>query len=134
MKKKQSSMKYLFLLGRVLFALIFIIKPLDHFSNALIHHADQMGVPLSNFFVPLWGVLALLGGLSVLLGFKPKVGAWLIVIFLFPTTFYMHPFWMSESFFSNMMQSYCFWKNISMMGAALMITYMGSGPYSVDKA
>lgn len=124
-------MKYLFLLGRILFALIFIIKPLEHFSDTMVTHANNMGVPMSNFFVPFWGVLALLGGLSILLGFKPKIGAWLIVIFLFPTTFYMHPFWGAKSFFDGMMHSYCFWKNIAMMGAALMITYTGSGPYSI---
>lgn len=126
-------MKYIFLAGRILFSLIFIVKPLEHFSESVIARGCDMGVPMPGFLVPLWGFVALLGGLSILLGFKPKIGAWLLVAFLFPTTLYMHPFWSSQSSFETMMQGYCFWKNISMMGAALMLTYTGSGHFSVQK-
>ncbi len=125
-------MKVVFLIGRILFSMIFIVKPLEHFSGQLIDHADSMGVPMSGVMVPVWGVLALLGGLSILLGFRAKIGALLIVIFLLPTTFYMHPFWTSETTFAQMMQGYCFWKNLALMGGALMITYFGSGPLSLS--
>ena len=124
-------MRYLFLLGRVLFSLVFIIKPLGHFSSTMIDHAETMGVPSPNFMVPFWGLLGILGGLSILLGFRARIGAWLIVIFLFPSTFYMHPFWNYETSFVSMMQGLCFWKNFSLMGAALMMTYTGSGPLSL---
>ncbi len=126
-------MKYLLLLGRILFSAIFIIKPLDHFSSKMIDHATLTGVPMAMLLVPLAGIIAFLGGLSILLGYKAKIGAWLIVIFLLPTAFVMHKFWQSTDPFSMMMHQYCFWKNISMLGAALMITYFGSGPLSFDK-
>ena len=125
-------MRYIFLIGRVLFSLIFIIKSFDHFSSKTVDYAASMGVPIAAFLVPFWGVVALLGGLSVLLGFKAKLGAWLIVIFLIPTTFYMHPYWDAKASFDAMMHHYCFWKNISMLGAALMISYTGSGPCSLS--
>jgi putative oxidoreductase len=126
-------MKYILLLGRILFSLIFLIKSLEHFSGKMIDHAAGMGVPMASVFVPLAGLIALLGGLSILLGYKAKVGAWLLVIFLLPTTFMMHRFWHATDSFSIMMHQYCFLKNLSMLGAALMISYFGSGPMSLDR-
>jgi putative oxidoreductase len=125
--------KYIFVIGRVLFSLVFIVKPVEHFSQAMIDHAARMGVPFASILVPLWGALGLLGGLSILLGYKATTGAWLLVLFLIPTTLYMHPFWNSQEAFSKMMHSYCSWKNLAMLGAALMITQTGSGPLSLRK-
>lgn len=126
-------MKYIFLLGRILFSAIFIIKSFCHFSPKMMDHAVEMGVPAASILVPVSGILALLGGLSILLGYKAKVGAWLLVIFLFPVTVVMHRFWDTKDFFANMMHHYCFFKNMSLLGAALMISYFGSGPMSLDK-
>ena len=126
-------MKYVFALGRALFALVFIVKPIEHFCPRMIGQAAEMGVPMSEFMVPFWGLIAFIGGLSILLGYKANIGAWLIVIFLIPTTVYMHSFWNTDTPFAFMMHSLCFWKNISMLGAALMITYTGSGPCSLSK-
>ena len=126
-------MKFIFFIGRLLFSAIFIIKSFDHFFPSTINHATNMGVPAASFWVPVWGILALLGGLSILFGFKARFGAWLLVIFLIPTTFFMHNFWKEVNPYETMMQQYCFWKNLSMLGAALMISYFGSGPCSIDK-
>jgi putative oxidoreductase len=92
-----------------------------------------MGVPAASVLVPLSGIIALLGGLSILLGYKAKIGAWLLVIFLVPTAFMMHKFWAAEDGFASMMQHYCFMKNMSLLGASLMIAYFGSGPLSLSK-
>lgn len=126
-------MNYIFLIGRILFALIFLIKGQDHFSSRMIDEASMMGVPAAVFFVPLAGLLALVGGLSVLLGYQAKIGAWLLVIFLLPTACMMHQYWNATDGFAQMMHHYCFWKNMSMLGASLMIAYFGSGPFSLDK-
>ncbi len=125
-------MQYIFLLGRVLFSSIFLIKSLEHFSPDIINRAANAGVIGASWLVPVSGIIALLGGLSILLGYKAKIGAWLLVIFLLPTAFAVHNFWISQDFFSNMMHQYCFFKNLSLTGAALMIAYFGSGPFSLD--
>jgi len=39
------------------------------------------------------GVISLVGGLSILLGYRAKIGAWLIVVFLLIVTPIMHKFW-----------------------------------------
>jgi len=126
-------MRYVLLLGRILFSSLFIIKGLSHFSKAAIDFATKMGVPMASILVPIGGIVVLLGGLSILLGYKTRIGAWLIVIFLIPTTFMMHKFWMIKDANHAMMHNYCFWKNIALLGAALMVAYFGSGPCSLCK-
>lgn len=126
-------MQFICFLGRILFSLIFIIKSFEHFTSDLVDFAARMGVPAAGFFVPLWGLIALVGGISLLFGYKVRIGAWFIVLFLVPTTFFMHPFWASQTPFEMMMQHYCFWKNISLIGASFMLSYFGAGPISFDK-
>lgn len=126
-------MRYVFLLGRILFSAVFLIKSLEHFSSQMVCHATHIGnVPFASFLVPAAGVVAFLGGLSILLGYRVKIGALLLVIFLLPTSFMMHKFWMSGDFYANMMHQYCFLKNMALLGAALMISYYGPGPLSLD--
>ena len=73
-------------LGRLLFVLIFLMAAPNHFSKQTITFAASQGVPFASLAVPLSGVLALAGGLSIVLGYRAKLGAWLIVAFLVPVT------------------------------------------------
>ncbi len=124
-------MKYVFLLGRVLFSLIFILKPIEYFTGQLAVDTSAMNLPLDGYLIPIWAALAFLGGLSILFGFYPRFGAVLLVIFLLPTAIMLHPFWTADTDFAQVMHGYCFWKNFSLLGAALMISYTGTGPFSV---
>jgi putative oxidoreductase len=90
------------------------------------------GVPFAEILVPISGVMALLGGVSIVLGFKAKIGAWLIVLFLVPVTIMMHDFWTIDDIGIRQIQQGMFMKNISMLGGALIIAYFGSGPLSLD--
>ena len=126
-------MKFIVLLGRVFYSLIFIVAAPGHFKAGTIAYATSQGTPMANILVPLSGVLALLGGLSVMLGVKAKCGAWLLVLFLVPVTFYMHRFWGLTDPQSVMMQQAMFMKNVSMLGGALLIAYFGSGPMSIKE-
>jgi putative oxidoreductase len=58
---------------------------LGHFSAGTIGYAAAQGVPLASIAVPVSGVMALLGGLSVAFGYKAKPGARLLVLFLAPS-------------------------------------------------
>lgn len=124
-------MKYLVLLGRIFYSAIFIGSGIGHFSSAAIEYAHLAGVPMAGFLVPFSGTIAILGGASILLGYKARLGAWLIVIFLVPVTFMMHKFWIAGEPNVALMQQAMFMKNLSMLGAALLITYFGSGPMSL---
>lgn len=120
------------LLGRFLFALIFLMSAPMHFASQTIAYAASQGVPLASIAVPLSGVMALAGGLSILLGYRVKIGAWLIVLFLAAVTPMMHHFWTVADPMMHQMQFIMFMKNLSMLGAALFISQVGAGPWSLD--
>ncbi|HEY1817590.1 MAG TPA: DoxX family protein [Kofleriaceae bacterium] len=119
-------------IGRVLFALIFILALPSNLSHQAVVHATQAGVPLARVAVPIAGVLACVGGLSVALGFHARIGALLIAIFLIPVTLYMHRFWGLGDLQVAHAQQASFMKNLGLLGAALYIIFSGAGPYSFD--
>lgn len=119
-------------LGRVLFALIFAASVVGHFSSAQISEAAAHGVPLATLLVPLAGLIALVGGVSVMLGYRARFGALLLLVFLVPVTLVMHKFWGLADPQMAMLQKIQFMKNTSLIGACLLIMYHGSGPYSLD--
>src|SRR5258708_35051311 len=86
-------MKYLVLLGRICFAAIFIVAAPGHFKAQEIAYAAHAGVPFASLAVPVSGLMALAGGLSIALGYRTKIGAWPLVLFLVPVTLTMHNFW-----------------------------------------
>src|SRR5580692_9122695 len=104
------------LTGRVLFALIFALSGLSHFSPQTVAMASSQGVPLASLAVPVSGIIALLGGLSILLGYRARLGAWLIVLFLLPVTFMMHKFWGISDPLAAQDQMAHFKKNLSLLG------------------
>ncbi|MFZ1050021.1 MAG: DoxX family protein [Candidatus Sulfotelmatobacter sp.] len=120
------------LLGRLFFVLVFVMSGPRHFLSQTIGYAASQGVPLASITVPISGVLALAGGLSVLLGYRAKLGAWLIVLFLVGVTPMMHKFWAVTDPMIQQMQMIMFMKNVSMLGGALLISQLGSGPWSLD--
>jgi putative oxidoreductase len=113
-------------LGRILFATIFLYYGPFNF-NVMIAPAAQQGVPMANILVPIAGVMAIVGGLSVALGYKARLGGLLLVLFLLPATFIMHAYWKldgaaAQAQFGN------FIRNLSLLGGSLMICHFGAGP------
>jgi putative oxidoreductase len=119
-------------LGRFFFVLIFLMIVPNHFSNQTIAFAASQGVPLASIAVPLSGVLSGAGGLSILLGYRAKLGAWLLVVFLVPVTLMMHRFWAVQDPMMAQIQMILFMKNVAMLGGALLISQFGAGPFSLD--
>lgn len=118
--------------GRALFAFIFILSSPRLFQQGSINAAAQHGLPLAQILVPLSGVVAALGGLSILLGYRTRIGAWLIAIFLLVVTLVMHNFWAVADPAMAQTQMVNFLKNVAMLGGALLITQFGGGPWSLD--
>jgi putative oxidoreductase len=119
-------------LGRFFFALIFLMAGANHFSKQTIGYAASQGVPLAAVAVPLSGVLAIAGALSIVSGYRAKLGAWLIVLFLVPVSLMMHKFWTVTDPMMAQIQMILFMKNVSMLGGALLISHFGAGPFSLD--
>ena len=119
-------------LGRFLFVLIFLTAGPNHFASQTIAYAASQGVPVASLAVPFSGVIALSGGLSILLGYRAKIGAWLIVLFLAGVTPILHNFWAVTDPMMHQIQLVMFMKNVSMLGGALLISQFGAGPWGLD--
>src|SRR5438552_8433123 len=85
---REVLMQYLLLAGRVLYGGFFLLSGIDHFRHVgmMAPYAAAKGVPASRLGVLGSGTLIMLGGLSILLGFRPHWGALLLTVFLVPTT------------------------------------------------
>jgi putative oxidoreductase len=125
-------MKYMVLFGRISFAYIFLFSSFFHFTGQGISYGDSAGVPIASASVPFSGVMALIGAISIIIGFKAKWGAWILVAFLVPVTLIMHNFWAFADPMQHQMQMIMFMKNLSMLGGALLIASNGAGPISLD--
>jgi putative oxidoreductase len=128
----KASTRALLLTGRILYSLIFIFAAFGHFSSQTIGYAATHGVPLASLAVPASGILSLLGGLSVLLGYRARLGALALVLFLVPVTIMMHNFWTISDPMMKQMHIVMFMKNLGLLGGALFIYAFGAGPLSLD--
>jgi putative oxidoreductase len=131
-KEQAAAGSLVTLAGRILFSAIFIMSGFLHFSQAEIGYAAQAGVPMARLLVPASGLLALAGGLSILLGYRAKIGGWLLVLFLIPVTLMMHNFWAVKDPMMAQMQMAMFLKNVTIIGGALLISQFGTGALSLD--
>jgi len=111
------------LIGRILFVGVFLSSAVAHFTQAkqMAGFAQSKGVPMATAAVYGGGVLLGLGGLSVLLGIWPDLGALLLVIFLVPTALMMHAFWRESDQQSRYMEQIQFSKDLGLAGASLAL-------------
>jgi putative oxidoreductase len=130
--EQSAASGYVALAGRILFSALFLMAAPMHFSQPEIALAEAAGVPAANLLVPASGLLALAGALSILLGYRAKIGAWLLVLFLVPVTLAMHNFWAVHDPMMMQIQMGMFMKNVSILGGALLIAHFGAGPLSLD--
>jgi len=127
-----SATRYAVPLGRALFAILFVVSGLGHFSQATIAYGASAGVPFASFLIPASGALAIAGAASIALGYRARLGALALIAFLVPVTLTMHQFWAAPDAMTAMMQQVSFMKNLSLIGASLLIAYFGAGPVSLD--
>jgi len=116
-----------FLIGRVLFAALFIFSGLTvHLLQRKqgVQYAKMYGVPMAEFGVPFTGLLAVLGGLSVALGVWGDLGSLLLVAFLLLITPLMHAFWRETDAMQKQLQMVSFTKNTALLGGALVLFYV----------
>jgi uncharacterized membrane protein YphA (DoxX/SURF4 family) len=116
-------MKAPFLLGRIIFGGFFIYNGINHLKNSksMAPYADSKGVPLPELAVKLSGVPLIIGGASILLGAKPKIGSMAILGFLAGVSPVMHDFWRAEDPEQRTNDMIAFMKNLALAGGALAL-------------
>ena len=116
-------MDILVLIGRILFSALFLGSAVGHLTQtkAMAGYAASKRVPSPVAAVIVSGVLILLGGLSVLLGVWPDLGALLLIVFLVPTALLMHRFWRERDPMMRQNDQVHFMKDLALAGAALVM-------------
>ena len=115
-------MNAVMLVGRILFAFMFIASGLNHLTKAeaMAGYAAYKKVPAPKLANLLSGVLMLLGGLSIILGVYADLGALVLAILLVAMAVKMHDFWNAQGE-AKQPEMIGFMKNISMAGGALFL-------------
>ncbi|HLG97539.1 MAG TPA: DoxX family membrane protein [Bryobacteraceae bacterium] len=116
-------MKFVFLLGRAVFGGFFLYNGIHHFAqhSSLAQYAGAKQVPQPDTAVKLSGLLLLIGGSSVILGYKPKLGIAAIAAFLASVSPMMHDFWNAQDDNQRQNDMINFTKNLALLGAAMAL-------------
>ncbi len=118
-------MKYFPLASRVCLCLIFLKAGISHIIgySSTVEMMSSKGLPIPDILLIFTIAFQLLGGLSLLLGYKVKIGSWLLIAFLIPATLAFH---------NPASDINGFLKNIGLIGGLLMVIYAGAGALSID--
>jgi len=121
-------------IGRVMIAAIFLLSAvgnkIPNFQGTAAYMASE-GVPAPQVMLAGAIVFLIAGSLSVILGYKTKIGATLLLAFLVLATYFFHDFWTFEGQEAGM-QMIQFLKNTALMGTMLTLIANGPGPLSMD--
>lgn len=120
--------------GRILLGAIFVLYGLDKIFgfmgmgySGLTGAVSAKGLPMPHAFAILAILLEAGGGLMLVLGFRARLAAWMLIVFVAAATILFHPIWSDPS------QMTSFWKNVSILGGLLYVTAYGSGQYSLSE-
>jgi putative oxidoreductase len=120
--------------GRILIATIFLSSALGNkipqFSDVAGFMAAE-GVPLPRLMLAGAIVFLIAGSLSIILGYKARLGAALLLVFLLLATWFFHDFWTFGGQ-ERQMQMIHFMKNLALIGTMIFLVANGSGPCSLD--
>lgn len=121
------------LAGRFLLSLVFLVSGFFKVAgySQMVGFAAAKGLPLTSVSIACAAAIELLGGLAILTGFHTRIAAWLLLLYLIPTTLLFHNFWALQGMEQqdNMIH---FLKNLAIMGGLLTLAAHGAGALSID--
>jgi putative oxidoreductase len=126
-------MKAVFLLGRLIFGGFFVYNGINHLKQqqGLSQYAGAKQVPNPELAVMISGIALLVGGGSVILGLKPRIGTLAIIGFLSTVSPVMHDFWRAQDPQQRQNDMIQFSKNMALLGAALALIGIEEWPASI---
>jgi putative oxidoreductase len=124
-------------LGRILLCTVFLAATLGYTSPDVRSFAGT--IARKTAVPPAWVLIAavaflVFGSLSVVVGYKARVGALALLVFLVPATCYFHEFTLWNMVNAQARHDHIGYlaMNVSIMGAMLFIVANGAGPMSLD--
>jgi uncharacterized membrane protein YphA (DoxX/SURF4 family) len=116
-------MDLILVIGRILFGGFFLMSGINHFTKleAMTGYAKYKKLPAAKLGVLISGLMLVIGGLSVILGYYADLGALLLAIFLVLAAVIFHNFWKETDATAKQNEMLGFMKDIALAGAALII-------------
>jgi putative oxidoreductase len=121
--------RYLFPIARALLVGTFVLSAIKHLTHwgAALDEMSNLGMPRSGLLMAGSISLRLIGGLSVLTGYRARIGAALLLAFVLPATFLGHAFW-AMPLEKQSHESVEFLNNLAMAGGVLFVLLAGPSP------
>ena len=96
---------------------------INHFTKleAMTGYAKYKKLPAAKLGVLISGLMLVIGGITIILGYYADLGALLLAIFLVLAAVVFHNFWKETDATTKMNEQIAFNKDISLAGAALML-------------
>jgi putative oxidoreductase len=119
-------------MARVMLVAVFWMSALGSKIPKYSQTADVMrnkGIPLADFALLGAIIFLIVGSASVMMGYKARIGASLLLVFIVLATYFFHDFWNYQDG-AQQREMIQFFKNMSIAGALLFIVTNGSGLWS----
>lgn len=130
-----SSTNIVPLFGRILLSLVFIMGGVGKITGFSYEEgmvaAKHFPLPAVALGIAL--IIELIGGLAILTGLFTRFTAWIVFLYMVPTTLMFHNFWAMQGA-DRIDTMIHFQKNIAIMGGLLLLAAFGAGAYSIDSA
>lgn len=119
--------------GRVLLALMFVMAGFGKLTNiaGTAGYIASAGLPLPSVLAVLAGLLELVAGIALVVGYHARWAALALALFTLLAAAFFHQFW-AVAPQQQMIQQLMFMKNLSVAGGMLMVAALGAGPLSLD--
>lgn len=123
----------LVVVGRVLLALMFILAGFSKLGNieGTAGYIASGGLPMASVLAVVVGLLELVGGLAIAVGFQARWAALALGLFTIAASLLFHKFWAVPAE-QVMVQQLMFMKNLSVAGGLFIVAALGAGPASLD--
>jgi putative oxidoreductase len=122
------------LLGRILLSAIFLVAGTRKLLTvaATTGYMAKLGFPAPEIMAWIAIAIEIGAGLMLLVGFRTRIAAWILIVFIVVATAMAHRFWQFEpAQMQNQLNH--FLKNLAVIGGLLYVVSFGPGRLSVDK-
>ena len=134
-RELSDSASDLFILaGRILVGQLFVVSGFGKITVVGVFAASlqKRGVPAPDVMALIGACVEFFGGLAVVLGFKTRWAATLMLIFTIVATAIGHRYWEFTDPAVRLVQYMNFYKNLTIAGGILFLIACGGGRLSID--
>ena len=116
-------MDLILVIGRILFGGFFLMSGINHFTKleAMTGYAKYKKLPAAKLGVLISGLMLVIGGITIILGYYADLGALLLAIFLVLAAVIFHNFWKETDATAKQNEMLGFMKDMALAGAALIL-------------